>query len=146
MILTKLMPPNVVRSGEIPGGGPHPLSFVIIEDGITLITRHSLFRYLEVGPDSIIADTDFLPQRFCVCYSEMGIEQIGIPLMQIPAFCLNIFEKSAQTGAYKQESFNAMMLLMFLTTSGLTNLVCKANMMSWSDEAPVMPLKEAIVA
>lgn len=132
---------DIVRSGKIVAGAALPLSYVVLAGGEVLIHRGSLLKYLEIEQSSDLLLNGLLPATVCRIYlSDDLTEELGVSPVEVPAFCLNVIEQNNRTGAYRMEAMNAMMLLLFLSSSFIKSIIELESIPIKAPDVPVVPI------
>jgi hypothetical protein len=117
--------PKAISEGNINVINDYPLIYVILEDDQILINERSFYDYLGLNTKDKKISTLPSPTDDTVAYQPLSGNdiEIGLPILDIAAFCINIIELHAETKKYKDVSRNAVVLLMYLATHGLNEFI-----------------------
>ncbi|GEM_PF-4028625 len=104
------------------------LDFYLLEGNIPVISQRSLLNFLEIRAGDV-GNVFFPEQKDIVLFrTDENVNETGIPVELIPLLCAGFAEHGINDPLYKQNSYNALRLMIGLSLLGLDRLI---------DETPI---------
>ncbi|WP_454491816.1 hypothetical protein [Arcticibacter tournemirensis] len=99
------------------------LDYYLLEGDVPVISQSSLLNFLGIPADDV-GNVFFPEQKDIVLFTTAeNVRETGIPVELIPLLCAGFAEHGINDPLYKQNSYNALRLMIGLSLLGLDRLI-----------------------
>lgn len=99
------------------------LDYYLLEGDVPIISQSSLLNFLGIPADDV-GNVFFPEQKDIVLFTTAeNVRETGIPVELIPLLCAGFAEHGINDPLYKQNSYNALRLMIGLSLLGLDRLI-----------------------
>lgn len=99
------------------------LDYYLLEGDVPVISQSSLLNFLGIRADDV-GNVFFPEQKDIVLFTTAeNVREMGIPVELIPLLCAGFAEHGINDPLYKQNSYNALRLMIGLSLLGLDRLI-----------------------
>lgn len=99
------------------------LDYYLLEGDVPVISQSSLLNFLGIRADDV-GNVFFPEQKDIVLFTTAdNVRETGIPVELIPLLCAGFAEHGINDPLYKQNSYNALRLMIGLSLLGLDRLI-----------------------